>query len=259
MLINSCDRFLDKYLETWAIRIRHKTKNNLALGFAVVIALSSILVNRVAAAGGGLNLPSALVNVVITNGTESYFNTALSNVPSGYDVMNETYPSWCIDRTTEMTRNVTFEVALYSSLSPPGNLSSVRWDMVNYILNHKQGNAEDVQQAMWYFVNMVGNYTPSSLVAQAIVNDTLANGTGFTPTLGQNVAVICFPIVLFPGAYPVQVSIIELSSPVIPEFPTATLPILFALATLSAVIIHKRSLTRRQTQQTTTTPEHLSR
>lgn len=259
MLINSCDRSLDKYLETWTIRIRNKTKNNLALGFAVVIALSSILVNRVAAADGGLNLPSALVNVVITNGTESYFNTALSNVPSGYDVMNETYPSWCIDRTTEMTRNVTFEVALYSSLSPPGNLSSVRWDMVNYILNHKQGNAEDVQQAMWYFVNMVGNYTPSSLVAQAIVNDTLANGTGFTPTLGQNVAVICFPIVLFPGAYPVQVSIIELSSPVIPEFPTATLPILFALATLSAVIIHKRSLTRRQTQQTTTTPEHLSR
>jgi hypothetical protein len=241
------------------MRIRNKTKNNLALGFAVVIALSSILVNRVAAADGGLNLPSALVNVVITNGTESYFNTALSNVPSGYDVMNETYPSWCIDRTTNMTRNVIFEVALYSSLSPPGNLSSVRWDMVNYILNHKQGNADDVQRAMWYFVNMVGNYTDLTPVAQAIVNDTLANGTGFTPTLGQKVAVICFPIVLFPGSYPVQASIIELSNPIIPEFPTATLPILFALATLSAAIIHKRNLTRRQTQQTTTTPEHLSR
>ena len=233
------------------MRIRNKTKNNLALGFAVVIALSSILANRVAAADGGLNLPSALVSVVVTNGTESYFNTALSNVPSGYDVMNETYPSWCIDRTTNMTRNVIFEVALYSSLSPPGNLSSVRWDMVNYILNHKQGNADDVQRAMWYFVNMVGNYTDLTPVAQAIVNDTLANGTGFTPTLGQKVAVICFPIVLFPGSYPVQASIIELSNPIIPEFPTATLPILFALATLSAVIIHKRNLTRRQTQQTT--------
>jgi hypothetical protein len=241
------------------MRIRNKTKNNLALGFAVVIALSSILVNRVAAADGGLNLPSALVNVVVTNGTESYFNTTLSNVPSGYDVMNETYLGWCIDRTTNMTRNVIFEVALYSSLSPPGNLSSVSWHMVNYILNHKQGNADDVQRAMWYFVNMVGNYTDLTPVAQAIVDDTLANGTGFTPTLGQKVAVICFPIVLFPGLYPVQASIIELSNPIIPEFPTATLPILFALATLSAVIIHKRNLTRRQTQQTTTTPEHLSR
>lgn len=236
-----------------------ETKRGLATGFLILIAVSSVLVNRVAAADGGLHLPSTLVTVVVTNGTESYFNTALSNVPSGYDVTNETYLGWCIDRTTEMTRNVTFEVALYSSLSPPGNFSSVRWDMVNYVLNHKQGNMEDVQQAMWHFVNMVGNYTPTSLTAQAIVNDTLANGTGFTPTTGQNVAVICFPIILLAGSYPVQVSIIELSYPVIPEFPTATLPILFALATLSPVIIHKRNLTKRRTQQTTTTPEHLSR
>jgi len=228
-----------------------ETKRDLAIGFLILIAVSSVLVSRVAATNGGLNLPSGLVSIEVSNGTATYFNIALSNVPSGYDVMNETYPGWCIDRTTEMTRNVTFEVALYSSLSPPGNLSSVRWDMVNYILNHKQGNAEDVQQAMWYFVNMVGNYTDLTPVAQAIVNDTLANGTGFTPTLGQKVAVICFPIVLFPGSYPVQASIIELSNPIIPEFPTATLPILFALATLSAAIIHKRNLTRRQTQQTT--------
>lgn len=218
-----------------------ENKRTLTVGLAVLMAFSSILVTHVAAAHDGLNLPSTLVNVVITNGSESYFNTTLSNVPSGYDVMNETYLGWCIDNTANMTRNMPFEVALYSSLSPPGNLSSVRWNMVNYILNHKQGNEDDVQQAIWYFANMVGNYTPTSLVAQAIVNDTLANGTGFTPATGQKVAIICFPIVLFPSLYPVQVSIIELSNPVIPEFPTATLPILFALATFSAIIINKRN------------------
>ncbi|MGD0494774.1 MAG: hypothetical protein ABSB28_01885 [Candidatus Bathyarchaeia archaeon] len=186
-----------------------KTKRSLAVGFAI-LAFSSILVNLVAtraAPSGGVNLPSTIVRIEVINGTATYFNITLSEVPMGYDVANGTYPGWCVDQTAIMARSpVTHEVRLYSSLNPPGTLATQRWDMVNYILNHKQGTLDDIQQAIWNFVNGIGNYTPSSTVAKAIVNDALANGNGFIPESNQTIAVICLPVVLSPD---VQVSIIE--------------------------------------------------
>jgi hypothetical protein len=218
-----------------------ETKRNLAICIVILMALSSILVSHVVAADDGLNLPSTLVRIEVSNGTESYFNTNLSDVPSGYDVTNGTYLGWCVDTTAEMGRSpATHEVQLYSSIDPPGTLASEKWDMVNYILNHKQGTMDDIQQAIWYFIDIGGNYTPTSTVAWTIVNDTLANGTGFVPANGQIISVICFPEVLLPGSPSVQVTIIELANPVIPEFPSLAIPLLFALATLSIVILHRR-------------------
>lgn len=186
-----------------------KTKRSLAVGFAI-LALSSILANFVAtraAPYSGVNLPSTIVKIEVINGTATYFNITLSEVPMGYDVANGTYPGWCVDQTAIMARSpVTHEVRLYSSVNPPVTLATQRWDMVNYILNHKQGTLDDIQQAIWYFVNGIGNYTPSRAVATAIVNEALANGTGFIPESNQTITVICLPVVLSPD---VQVSIIE--------------------------------------------------
>jgi hypothetical protein len=223
------------------MRMGTKTKRNLAIGFAIFMAFSSILVNHAVATGGGLNLPSTPVIMEVSNSTESYFNTTLSDVPLGYDVTNGTYLGWCVDTSANMAPSPAIhEVTLYSSINPPGTLATEKWDMVNYILNHKQGTAQDIQQAIWYFIDIGGNYTPTSTVAWTIVNDALANGTGFVPAYGQIIAVICFPEVLLPGSPSVQVSIIELANPVIPEFPSLAIPLLFALATLSIVILHRR-------------------
>jgi hypothetical protein len=109
--------------------------------------------------------------------------------------------------------------------------------MVNYILNHKQGEVADVQQAIWYFINMVGNYVPSSTLAMAIVNDTLENGNGFVPQSGEIMTVICVPVVLLPEPMFVQISIIELLDPVIPEFPSILIAPLFAIGTLFIVLV----------------------
>ena len=162
-----------------------------------------------ATTSGGLNLPANAVRIEVTNGTESYFNTKLSDVPSGYGVMNATYFGWCIDvRTTMEQSPATHAVNLYLTSSPPGMLAGQRWDLVNYILNHKQGAALDVQQAIWYFIHMDGNYTPTRTIAWAIVNDALANGNGFVPGNGQKIAVICYPTATQPA---VQISIIEVA------------------------------------------------
>jgi len=237
-LINGYDTFIDNN-QVRRMEMSTETKRNLAICIVILMTLSSILVSHVVATDDGLNLPSTLVRIEVSMGTESYFNTTLSDVPLGYDVTNGTYLGWCVDRSANMGPG-THEVTLYSSINPPGTLATEKWDMVNYILNHKQGTAQDIQQAIWYFINMVGNYTPTSTVAWTIVNDTLANGTGFVPAYGQIMAVICFPVVVLPGAPSVQVSIIELSNPVIPEFPSLAIPLLFALATLSIVILHRR-------------------
>lgn len=218
------------------------SKSNLAIGFAILMTLSSVLVVRVAADDGGLNLPSVLVKIEVFNGTESYFDTKLMDVPSGYDVGNATYPGWCVDVTAVMTRSpATHMMRLYSSTNPPGDLASEKWDMVNYVLNHKQGIAQDIQQAIWYFIHMDSSYTPTSSVAWAIVDDAVANGNGFAPGYSQTVAVICCPVILFPDHPDAQISIIEVTNPVIPEFPSLLIPSVFMAAILLTVAIRKRA------------------
>jgi hypothetical protein len=217
-----------------------KNKRNLAIGFAILVAFSLILVNHTAATDGGLNLPSTPVIIEVSSGTASFFNTTLSDVPLGYDVTNGTYLGWCIDTSTNMALSpATHEVTLYSSLNPPATLTTEKWDMVNYILNHKQGVVQDIQQAIWYFADIGGNYTPTSPVAWSIVNDALANGAGFVPSAGQITAVICFPETMLPGSHSVQISIIEVVTPVIPEFPSLAIPLVFALAMSSIGIVYR--------------------
>jgi hypothetical protein len=227
------------------MRMGTKPKRYLLIGFAILIAFSLILVDHETAngGGGGLNLPSAPVIIEVDNSTVSYFNTTLSDVPLGYDVTNGTYLGWCIDPSTHMERSpATHEVTLYSSLNPLGTLTTENWTMVNYILNHKQGGPWDIQQAIWHFADIGGNYTPPSnnTMAWAMINDALANGTGFVPTMGQITAVICYPETVLPGSPSVQVSIIEVVTPVIPEFPSLAIPLIFVLATLSMVIAYRR-------------------
>lgn len=220
-------------------------KWKIAIGFAILIVSSPILTYNVRAAVEQLKLPSTSVFIEVINGTESYFVTKLSDVPAGFDVTNGTYLGWCVDVRATMTRSpATHEVRLFSSTNPPAELASMKWNMVNYILNHKQGAAGDIQQAIWYFVHMGGNYTPTSTMAWNIINDTLANGGGFVPGNGQTMAVICYPLV-YSHAPDIQISIIEIKDPIVPEFPSILIMLLITLPTLSMAIAYRRKQRRR--------------
>jgi hypothetical protein len=213
---------------------------------AVAVVLASIPIKHVSASDDGLNLPgSSIVRIEVFNGTESYFNTFLMDVPSGYDVTNGTYPGWCVDTEVLMSRSpATHDAILYSSLDPPnGTLGDQRWDMVNYILNHKRGGATDIQEAIWHFIDFSNaSMVPplSDIVTWEIINDTLANGTGYVPAFGQTVAVICVPVLLLPQPTPVQINIIEVTNPVIPEFPLPAASFMLVSIILLAVLVYRR-------------------
>lgn len=196
------------------MNLAKSVNRNLIVITAVVMAILIVAV-PMGAAATTLNIPSTLVNVIVFDDTLSHFNTTLSNVPQGYDVTNKTYLGWCIDASILMARNETFEAMLYSSLNPPsGTWSTARWDMANYILNHKQGNANDTQAAIWYFINNTSNFNQTlTAAANATVENALAYGNGFTPGPGQTIAVIVFPMNILPGSGPFQASIIEVSMP----------------------------------------------
>jgi hypothetical protein len=163
----------------------------ISTGLLGVVIISAILVGYAEATS--LNLPLTPVTMEVSDGIFSYFTTSLSDVPAGYDVHNGTYLGWCIDRETVIPRSpATHEVMLYSSYDPPADLAGYQWDMVNYILNHKQGEMMDIQEAIWYFIDLSGPYTPTTSTAQAIVDDALANGDGFIPGPCEAIAVICY-------------------------------------------------------------------
>ena len=178
----------------------------------IVFALTSGIFMSTAKAAPWPNLPSVPVTMKLVNGTTSYYVATLSNIPVGYDVANGAYPNWCVDRRYITVRDTNIEVLLYSSLSSPANLEP-HWDMVNYILNHKQGNMTDIQDAIWYFIKMgsMGWWPGSapSATSLAIVNDALANGMGYIPSKDELLAIICYP-----PTTPTQITIIETKRPV---------------------------------------------
>lgn len=171
-----------------------KIKTVFALSLIAVAMVFVIPAGHVNATGSDLNLPGNAVTIKIFDGSSSNFRILLSGFPSGYDVAYGYYAGWCVDREYVVTRNTPLSVVLYSTLNPPPLIWNQRWDMVNYILNHKNGTAWAVQEAIWYFVNFIGNYTPDSPAATEMVNDAILNGEGFIPKTGQVEAVICYPV-----------------------------------------------------------------
>ena len=139
------------------------------------------------AAGPSINLPPGTVNATFTYpASNSYWTVTLSSVPSGYDVTNGAYNGWCNDETHYITPSETLGVTLYSSYDQsvyPGD-----WFRVNYIINHPQGVWQDLQDAIWYYID--GHSMPSSAAGIAMVNAANANGGSFEPASGQLLAVV---------------------------------------------------------------------
>ena len=139
-----------------------------------------------------MNLPPFVITSVFYSGQNSYWDDVLSNVPDGYDVSNGTYVNWCVDLGHFIYPEQEYEVKLFSSYDTalPSHAQDPDWGMVNYLINHKNPDAtkDDIQSAIWFFIG--GGEYPTDPEAIAMVEGALANGEGFAPVHGQNIAII---------------------------------------------------------------------
>lgn len=65
--------------------------------YSVIILLICIIFPVIEAAPQpDVRLPTGFVTMRATNGINSYFDMSLSDIPSGFDIINGTYSGWCI-------------------------------------------------------------------------------------------------------------------------------------------------------------------
>jgi hypothetical protein len=164
-----------------------------------------------------LKLPTSSVTVTVGPAGVYPFQIVLSGVPSGYDVINNfAYNGWCADLLTTIQENTPLTAALSSSLCKlPPIYASTQWNMVNYILNNKQGTGEDVQAAIWLALgftaaqiqtNAGSGFSYNSATANAMLCAAKAHSGCFDACFNKIVAVI----VTVKGS---QTTIIELKNP----------------------------------------------
>jgi len=155
-----------------------------------------------------IRLPADLITMMAIYGQTSYFDITLSDIPSGFDVNNGTYHGWCVQETIKMTQHVNHTVLLYSCYDPslPLEYHNNHWDKINYILNHKQGNAMSIQHAIWYYTDNKDCFGDPD--ASAMISNAEQHGAGFIPTSGELLAI---PIQGIPA---IQLTFLETTIPV---------------------------------------------
>lgn len=159
-----------------------------------------------------IHLPTEPITMVVYDGTISYYDVFLSDVPIGFDVTNGLYIGWCSDRDVIMPRAEELTVRLYNSydLLLPTKLRDEDWDKVNYIINHK-GNAtkDDIQEAIWHLINDYP-YSEISDTAKNLVDTAL---DGFRPIPGELIAILAEPVYNEERSWPFQRAFIEILLP----------------------------------------------
>jgi hypothetical protein len=140
--------------------------------------------------------PTVTVTQTDVNVVSSTFITTLAGVGTGFSVHDgQAYLGWCGDQEV-LNSNSNAIVAMYSSYGSnlPANLNlGGKWPMVNYIINHKQGVAGDVQNAIWKVINnntLYGSFPPSA-ASDAMYAAALAN-PNYIPQGGEMVAVVFY-------------------------------------------------------------------
>jgi len=159
------------------------------------------------------NLPTE-VNITTTSkpGTNSYFEISINDT-SGF-LSGTEIPAWCADQDLSLNNNETVDFDVYSSYEnlPTGAFEyPENFDLVNWLLNYEDlGNYTlgQIQYAIWlliddsvcqqctYLTNPTGlwNNDPTNVsTSQSLADLAIANGEGYEPGCGDQLAVVLIP------------------------------------------------------------------
>lgn len=190
-----------------------KTKKIAILGITAVLLFSGTLIG-VYAGVPNISLPGEPVTMTVSDGSVSYFDIYLTNVPEGFDVTNGYYVGWCADRSVKMPRDEQLVVRLWNSYDPmlPYPLREKNWSKVNYILNHKDDATKiEIQGAIWFLLNdYPAEISLLSTKAQDLVNS--ADGL-FVPKAGEWIAILAEPLQMKAYPWPFQFAFLQVRLP----------------------------------------------
>jgi len=68
----------------------------------------------------------------------------------------------------------------------------MEWNQINYVVNHKKGSKEAIQQAIWHFAGSE-KQTTFSVEAAQLIEEANLKGKDYKPAEGEFLAVICKP------------------------------------------------------------------
>jgi hypothetical protein len=178
----------------------------LPIGICLLMICSVLTITG--AAQPTIRVPDTYVTMRTVYASQSWFIMTLSNVPTGFDIVNGDYPGWCVEVATNMTPDVNHKVMLYSSYDSdmPSTFDSPNWDKINYIINNKEGHQRQaIQEVVWFFI--CNDPLPkNNSDAQELAAEANESGTGFIPTFGQNIAILAD---VKSSPYPVQRTFFE--------------------------------------------------
>ncbi len=159
-----------------------------------VTVLILLVTSGIASAHIEVNLPQNPVTMQVQYpGSQSYFDTQLKNISSGFDVLNRSYIDWCVAKNIYINPNQDYaNTRLYSiyNMSMPSSLWHDNWSKVNYILNHKVQNIPywQIQYAIWYLLDF-GDAGLTS-VGWSMVENASLYGDSYSPTYFDIIGVI---------------------------------------------------------------------
>ncbi|MDH7912625.1 hypothetical protein [Winogradskyella sp. SYSU M77433] len=166
-------------------------------------------------------LPSQVtVTTTAKPGTDAYFNLTI-NDNSGY-LSGTNIPAWCADQDLSLNNNETVDFDVYSTygdlpegvFEKPQNFDKVNWLLNQTIIGEESPNGlgaynfGHVQYAIWlliddsvcydcvYLSDPTGNWNDDGNdVAQAheLKSLALSQGAGFTPSCGEQMAIVLVP------------------------------------------------------------------
>ena len=154
------------------------------------------LISAVATPGPpSAQIPDSPVPMFIRQGPNSRFELFFIDVRNGHDLEDfEFYKAWCLAKGKPIRRNAIHKIKLYKCYDPdiPLEFRGMGWNQINYIINHKSGSKEDVQQAIWYFTD---SEKPISLGKEAsqLAEEANLKGKDYKPADGELIAIICRP------------------------------------------------------------------
>jgi len=157
--------------------------------FLLVTPASSALIGEFIA-HPQITIPQRPVNMHVDYGEKSRFDIFFVDIRYGYDLQDfQSYRGWCLDRNLPMEKGWIYEVTLHNSLvSVHPDLQHIDFHKINYMINHKEGGREDVQNAMWHLIHGSGKLSEKS---RKMVESAREHGSGFIPSPGQLLAIVC--------------------------------------------------------------------